>query len=186
MKNSNNYEYVKARLNIESYVDFWVAENWITNNDIINTRFYYHPNIDNGKINMIFYDLDYAMWNQANNYFNFSVQPEGMSALNVSTLLMRSLIVNDEFKKTFLNRLSYQLNNVWTEERVIQRIDQIYNNLKPEMERNQQRWGMTYSHWEENVEKLREYTRLRRNYIKKHAKSFFNLSNNEMKQYFGD
>ena len=186
MKNSSNYNYVKERLNIESYVDFWTAENWITNNDIVNTRFYWHPDIDDGKINMIFYDLDFAMWNYYLNYFNFSVQPEGMSRLKVSTLLMRSLIVNDEFKKTFVERLSYQLENVWNEDRVLEYIDNIYNTLKPEMERNQKRWGMTYKSWEDNVEKLRNYTRLRRDYITGQAKSFFNLSNSEMKEYFGE
>lgn len=184
-KNSN-YKYVKTKLNIESYVDFWIAENWVTNNDIVNTRFYYHPDIDDGKINMIFYDLDFAMWNHTHNYFSFSVQPEGMSRLQVSTLMMRKLMQNSEFKQTFLKRLSYQIKNVWNEERVLKRIDEIYNDLKPEMERNQKRWGMTYSHWENNVEKLKEYTRLREKYLKSSAKSFFNLSNSEMEKYFGD
>ena len=182
----SNYKYVKTKLNIESYIDFWVAENWVTNNDIVNTRFYYHRDIDSGRINMIFYDLDFAMWNHTNNYFNFSVQPEGMSRLNVSTLMMRKLMQNDEFKKTFLERLSYQLKNVWNEKRVLKRIDEIYNSLKPEMERNQKRWGMTYNHWENNVEKLREYTKLREKYLKNSAKSFFKLNNSEMEKYFGD
>ena len=186
MSKDSNYEYVKERLNIESYVDFWVAENWVSNNDIVNTRFYWHPNIDNGKINMIFYDLDFAMWNTSHNYFTFSVQPGGMSRLNISTLMMRKLMENNEFKKTFLERLSYQLKNVWNEERVLERIDYIYNDLKPEMERNQKRWGMTYKEWEDNIEKLRQYTRGREEYVKKYAKSFFNLSNSEMKEYFGD
>ncbi|MBR6689841.1 MAG: CotH kinase family protein [Bacilli bacterium] len=186
MSKDSNYEYVKSQINIESYVDFWIAENWVTNNDIVNTRFYYHPDIDDGKINMIFYDLDFAMWNHYLNYFNFSVQPEGMSRLQVSTLMMRKLIVNEEFKKTFLNRLSYQLENVWGEERVLERIDEIYNDLKPEMERNQKRWGMTYQTWEDNVETLRKYTRLREDYIKKQTKSFFKLSDSEMREYFGD
>lgn len=182
----SNYEYVKTQLNIESYIDFWVAENWVTNNDIVNTRFYYHPDIDSGRINMIFYDLDYAMWNYNHNYFNFSVQVEGMSRLNVSTLMMRKLIKNDEFKETFLDRLNYQLDNVWNEERVLKRIDDIYNVLKPEMERNQKRWGMTYKTWEENVEYLRKYTKLRDEYIFKQIQSFFNLSDQEMKEYFGE
>ena len=182
----SNYEYVKTQLNIESYIDFWVAENWVTNNDIVNTRFYYHPDIDSGRINMIFYDLDFAMWNYNHNYFNFSIQPEGMSRLQVSTLMMRKLIKNEEFKETFLKRLNYQLDNVWNEERVLKRIDKIYNTLKPEMERNQKRWGMTYKTWEENVEYLKKYTKLRDDYIFNQIKSFFNLNNQEMKEYFGD
>lgn len=186
MSNSVNYEYVKEQLNIESYVDFWIAENWVTNNDIVNTRFYYHPDIDNGKINMIFYDLDFAMWNYSNNYFNFTVQPEGMSRLQVSTLMMRKLIVNEEFKQTFLERLSYQVKNVWNEERVLKYIDDIYNTLKPEMDRNQKRWNMTYSNWENEVENLRKYTREREKYLKTSTKSFFKLNDSEMEKYFGD
>ena len=182
----SNYEYVKTKLNIESYIDFWVAENWVANNDIVNTRFYYHPDIDSGKINMIFYDLDFGMWNSSHNYFTFSVQPEGMSDLNVSTLMMRKLIVNEEFKKVFLERLSYQLKNVWNEERVLKRIDEIYNILKPEMKRNQERWKITYKHWEDSVSELRKFTKVRSKNVKSHAKSFFRLSNSEMKKYFGD
>ena len=186
MSKKSNYEYVKERLNIESFADFWVAENWVSNNDIVNARFYYHEDIDNGKINMIFYDLDFAMWNISHNYFTFSVDPNGMSRLNISTLMMRKLMENDEFKTTFLERLSYQLKNVWNEERVLKRIDEIYNEYKPEMERNQKRWGMTYKEWETNVEKLRTYTKGRRTHVKKYAKSFFKLSNSEMEKYFGD
>ena len=54
------------------------------------------------------------------------------------------------------------------------------------MKRNQKRWGMTYKTWEDNVEKLREYTKLRKKYIKNQAKSFFKLSNSDMEKYFGD
>lgn len=183
---TNNYEYIKTKLNIQSFADYWAAEAFVTNNDIINTRFYSHPDVDNGRLNMIFYDLDYAMWNVHNNYFSFSVQPEGMSDFNVSTEMMRSLINSNEFKKDYLERISYQYKNVWNKERVLNKIDEIYNTLKPEMERNQLRWGMTMSDWEENVGKLRDFARNRGEYYKSTAKSFFNLSNSEMEKYFGD
>ena len=183
---SSNYEYIKTKLNIDSFADYWAAEAWVTNNDIINTRFYSHPDVDNGRINMIFYDLDYAMWNVRNNYFNFTVQPEGMSDFKVTTEMMRSLIRSNEFKKDYLERISYQYKNVWNEERVLKKIDEIYKNLKPEMERNQLRWGITMNTWEENVEKLRDYARNRGSYYKSTAKTFFGLSNSEMEKYFGD
>lgn len=186
MRNSSNYEYIKTKLNIESFADFWAAENWVSNNDIINTRFYSHPDVDSGRINMIFYDLDYAMWNKRTDYFSFAVQTEGMSDFHVSTEMMRSLIRSEQFQKNFLERISYQLENVWNEERVLERIDEIYNDLKPEMERNQARWGLTMSHWEEQVEYLREFARIRGDYVKSTAKRFFNLTDKEMKEYFGD
>lgn len=186
MSVKSNYEYIKTKLNIDSFIDFWVAENWVSNNDIINTRFYSHPDVDSGRLNMVFYDLDYAMWNKRVDYFSFFVNPEGMSAFNVSTEMMRSLMKSEEFKRDFLERLSYQLKFVWNEERVLTRIDEIYNSLKPEMERNQIRWKMTMNHWEEEVEYLRDFAKVRSDYVKSTAKRFFDLNNSEMKEYFGD
>lgn len=186
MNASANYDYVKNVLNIDSFADYWAAETWVANNDIINTRFYWHPDIDNGRINMIFYDLDFAMWNTTKDYFSFTVQPEGMSDFKVSTEMMRSLIKSNRFKSDYLNRISYQYKNVWNSKRVLDKIDELYNKLKPEMARNQTRWGMTMADWEKNVEVLREYARNRGKYFKSTAKSFFGLSNSEMEKYFGD
>ena len=186
MNVDENYEYVKTILNIDSFTDYWAAETWVANNDIINTRFYWHPDIDNGRINMIFYDLDYAMWNVTKDYFAFTVQPEGMSDFKVSTEMMRSLIKSNKFKSDYLNRISYQYKNVWNSERVLEKIDELYNKLKPEMARNQVRWGMTMETWEKNIQLLKEYARSRGRYFKSTAKSFFNLGNSEMEKYFGD
>ena len=54
------------------------------------------------------------------------------------------------------------------------------------MERNQKRWGLTMEIWNERVEFLKKYTRERNAYMKKYAKTFFNLSNEEYRKYFGD
>lgn len=183
---NENYEYVKTKLNMESFVDFWIAETWVTNNDILNTRFFSHPDVDDGRFHMIFYDLDWAMYNYSKNYFNFTVQPEGMSDFKVSTLMMRKLIQNSEFKKLYLERLSYQLENVWNKERVMARIEELYQKLLPEMSRNQERWGLTMDNWEKEVERLRNYANVREGYLLKHAKSFFGLNTEEFEKYFGD
>ena len=186
LSNSSYYDYVKSKLNIESFADFWAAETYVTNNDIINTRFFSNPAIDDGRIHMIFYDLDYAMYNYSHNYYNFSVNPYGMSDFNVSTLMMRSLIKNSEFKKTYLTRIAYQLKNVWNKERVLTKIDELYNLLKNEMPRNQERWDLTMKNWEDSVNELRTYVQKREDYMLSQTKSFFGLSDSEMKEYFGD
>ncbi len=186
MSIDSNYKYIKSKLNIESYADYWAAEAWTANNDIINTRFYSHPDIDNGRINMLFYDLDYGMWNVRKNYFDFTVQEEGMGDYNISTAMMRNLMQSKAFRNDYLERISYQYKNVWTEERVTNKIDEIYNTLKPEMERNQKRWGKTMEDWETNINKLRDYAKNRGKYYKNSAKVFFNLTNEEMNKYFGD
>ena len=181
-----NYEHVKSILDIDSFIDFWIAETWTANNDILNTRFFRNPLIDNGKFKMIFYDLDYGMYNVSHNYFTFSVDPNGMSDFKVSTLLLRNLMKNRSFKERYLERLSYQIKNVWNEEVVISKIDEIYNNIYSEMERNQKRWNLTMNDWINSVEELRNYARRRNKYMLSYAKSFFNLNDSEYRKYFGD
>lgn len=183
---TKNYEYVKSKLDIESFIDFWVAETYVTNNDILNTRFFSNPYVDDGKFNMIFYDLDYGMYNFSHNYFEFTVNPNGMSSFNVSTLFMRKLIQNEEFKKLYLERISYQLKNVWNKERVLAKIDELYNYFLPEMPRNQERWNLTMDTWNERVEYLKTYVTKRQGYMVSQAKSFFKLNDEEYRKYFGD
>lgn len=181
-----NYEYVKTKINIENLCDFWAAETYVANNDIINTRFFSHPDIDNGRWHFIFYDLDFGMYNVSHNYYNFTVNPGGMSDFNVSTFLLRNLMKNKEFQKTYASRISYNLKNTWSEEKVLTRIDELYNLLLPEIERDNNRWNLSVNEWKEWVEKLRSYAKNRTKYMVRYAKAFFNLSDSEMKEYFGE
>lgn len=186
MANMDNYNYIKNKIDIDNFITFWVAETYITNNDIINCRLFSHPDIDDGKWHMIFYDLDYAMYNTGTNYYQFMTDVEGMSSFKVPTDLMRNLMKNSEFRKRFVEILSDMLNNVWTDEKILNRIDEIYNMIEPEMERNQKRWGQTISDWNNSIAELKNFVKYRKNILLNQTKAYFNLSNNEMKEYFGD
>ena len=174
-------------VNIENMVDYWIAESYVTNNDIINCRFFWHNDIDNGRLHFIFYDLDYAWYNYTKNYYNFILDPNGMQiGFYSDTSFLRNIIKNKEFQKTFLERLNYNLRNTWKKENILKRINEIYNNLLPEMERNQKRWGLTINRWNESIENLKKYVNEREKYLLSTTKSQFNLSNSQMKEYFGD
>lgn len=182
----DNYEYIKTKIDIDSLIDFWIAETYYTNNDIINARFYTHPDINDGKMRAILYDFDWAMYNYSLDYFKFSTSTKPMSRLNVSTVVLRNLMKNNEFKQRYVERLSYHMQNTFTEEKVIARIDYLYNNLKSDISKDFLRWNLNYKSWDSNVEELRKYARLRTGYMLDQAKAFFNLSSDDMKKYFGD
>ena len=181
----HHYEYMKSRLDMESYVDFWVASTITTNNDIINARFFNHPDIFDGRWRMIWYDLDFAMYNFDRDYLKFATQPEGMTGFKISTALFRNLVVNPEFQQLFVERLSLHMRTTFHPDRVNQAIDDMVALYQPEMARNQQRWGLTVSHWEKSVEDLRRYFQLRNRYMIAQTKEFFNLTNEEVEFYFG-
>ena len=76
------------------------------------------------------FDMDYAMYNVGHNYFAFSTDPEGMTEHGYSTTILRNLLKNREFRALYLERIGYQLKNVWNSERVLARIDELYNEIK--------------------------------------------------------
>lgn len=184
MSRKENYDYVSQLIDIDNMIKFWISETYITNNDIINCRVFSNPNIDNGKWHFIFYDLDFGMYYYRVNYYNIMNDPEGMGSLKVSSTITRNLFKNDEFRKRFVELLSEMLENTWTEEKILSRIDELYNEILPEMPRNFERWGGSMNNWNAEIEELRKFARNRKDYLLVQTKSYFNLSNSQMKEYF--
>lgn len=187
LANPNNYNQVKEQVDIENIIDFWIAETWTANNDILNVRYFSNPDVDNGKWKFIFYDLDFAFYNVAYNYFNFATSPGGMTGNGFSTTLLSNLMKSPEFKTTYLERLSYNLRNTWHPDNVNKKIDEIIAEIgENEIRRNQERWKTTsFATWKNNINHLRSYASRRGSYMIKHAKSYFKLSNSDVKKYFG-
>jgi hypothetical protein len=109
--------------------------------------------------------------------------PANLKLLPDATYI-RELFKNDEFKKRFLERVSYYMKNVWTENNIIETYNYFYESLKPEMERNANRWNQSYSTWLTNVEIVKKNALNRINEVPKIIKEFFNLSEEEYNEYF--
>ena len=186
LSSKSNYEKIKQQIDIENLCDFWIAETWTANNDIVNTRYFSHPDVDGGKWKFIFYDLDYGFYNVNKNYYQFSTSSYGMTVNGYSTFLLRNLMKNSEFKKTYLERLSYNLKNTWSKDLVTKKIDDVIKEIgEKEILRNLERWDFDEDFWRKNIKWLKEYASKRNGYMVSQAKSFFGLSDSEVKKYFG-
>lgn len=161
---------------------------YFTNNDILNCRFFICDTICDGKLKYVFYDLDYAWYNIAMPYYTrYLTNPEGIGIhYNFENTIIRNLFKNDSFRAYFLERLQYHMLNTFRTETVLARIDEIYNVYLPEIARNHARWKLSVEHWEDEVDKLRNWAIQRPDYLLKETKDFFGLSNNQMKEMFGD
>ncbi|HOP66068.1 MAG TPA: CotH kinase family protein, partial [Bacilli bacterium] len=186
LSNNEYYEYVSSLIDIDSFIDFWVAETYVTNNDIVNYRYFRNPNLDDGKWKFIFYDLDWAFYNYDKDYYSFATSLEGMTVNSYSTVLLRNLMKNADFKKRFVERVSYQLKNVWNEERINTKMAEILAELEPELERNFERWNLSEDDFEYQLGRLKTYIAKREAYMISQTKSFFNLTDEEVEYYFGE
>ena len=188
MSNKNNYAKIKEQIDIENMCDFWIGEIYATNYDILNVRYFSNPEVDNGKWKFIFFDMDSAYYNVNLNYYQFYTNPGGMGGWNFPTTLLRNMMKSSEFKKTFLERLSYNLKNTWNYNTVSKRLDEIIKEVgEDEIKRNLDRWdNISYSQYKTNVNYVKNFAKKRNSYMKSQAKSYFNLSNAEYKKYFGE
>jgi len=177
-----NYRYVKSKLDIDNYIAFLVGTFYTNNFDVNNTRFFNNPNLDNGKIKLIFYDLDYSFRPYPTNFIPWLLNPDGAGVLEVDNTLIRALMNSDEFKERFLDIFFFNLKYVWTEEHVLNRYYEIYNAIKPEMKRNQERWGYSYEAWEKNCQDLKKFIQGREKNLLKQVKSYFHLSDKEIEE----
>ncbi len=187
LSNSNNYKKIKEQIDIENLCDFWIAEIWANNYDIVNTRYFRNAKIDNGKWKFIYYDLDSGFYHETGYGFNYYTRSQGVGYGNFSTALLRNLMKSSEFKKTFLERMSYNLKNTWSAKNWEKKVDQVVKEITTdEMKRNLDRWGnMSYSKWETHIKDLRAFARRRNKAIIQDAKQYFGLSESEVKKYFG-
>lgn len=189
MSIASNYAYMESQINMVDCIDYWIAECYVTNNDMLNCRFFRTPEYDDNRWHYIFYDLDYAWLNAHINYYTKYFVSARMGLPGSYTYendIIHALFGSSTFRKLYVERLTYNMQNTWKLENVLARIDEIEATFAPEMARNQKRWGLSYSHWTKSVEELRTYARKRDSYLRSQTKSFFGLSSAELKAVFGD
>ncbi len=175
------YRYVCSQVDIDEYIDYIVAEIYICNTDNGNIKFF---KTTEGKWTWIFYDVDQSFRSANFDTVAEHLNKNGTGSMDrFSTALINGLLQNAEFKDKFLRRFAWQIQNVWSPERVNAAIDEYYAAIQPEMKRDCVKWGLTYENWEENVQALRSFANTRAKYVVSFVKSYFGLSDAEMQSY---
>lgn len=153
MQEEEHYEYVKARLDFDSTIDWFIMEAYSGNRDLSNVR-YYKTTEGDGKYRWIFFDLDMAMLSHTDP-IGYMMRTSGTDS-NITTMTRR-LLKNDEFRDLFFQRLAKYCQTILSTNYVMARIDSLYELMLPEMERDQKKWGRKLSYWQTRVQWLRDY-----------------------------
>lgn len=184
MKDDKNYKYVSDHLDIDYFIDYYVMQFIINSTDLHNVRFYNNSDLDDGKIKVILYDSDYAFFsNYGATYFNFLLNHYNLK-LPPDTSYLEGLLKNNTFRKRFVERISYYIKNVWTEENILSVYNSLYNAIKPEMKRNASRWNQSYNNWVKNSENMKNTALSRIKIVPEATKTYFKLSKEEFDEYF--
>jgi len=184
------YDYMCSKIDMENFCDYWIAMSWTSNNDLLNIRFYTSPYISDGKMRYIFYDFDWALQNTYMDYISrYIADPSGYMGIGVArreNTLFRNLVKNKDFQKLYLTRMGEYCQKVWNPSVSLQRLNELIKKYEPEIERDRARWNLTMESWYTNIDSLKEYLKKYPKNWLTYTKKFFNLTDSQMKGYFGD
>ena len=176
-----HYEYVTSQIDIENYIDYIAAEIYIANPDNGNIR--YFKTVD-GKWKWIMYDTDYGFTGAGHDTVWEHLNPAGTgSGDTFSTKLINGLLKNPDFKEQFIRRIAWQINNVWTEENVNARIDELESLIAHDMIRDCAKRWINYDTWKGHVSALRDFAPARNKQLPKLVQAYFSLTDEQMLQY---
>ena len=181
MDDQQTWEYVSGQLDVDSLIDWMIMEAYSTNTDTQQNLRYFRSSELGGKWMLAYYDIDWG-WHY-NAQFSHVLSPtfkwQHMG-------LTKNLVENDIFRQRLLQRLSELLSTTLSDENVLARIDYYEKLLDPEVARERERWGSSYSAWQAQVDRLREF--LQDGHLKKmitNLDRFINLTSQEEQTYFG-
>jgi hypothetical protein len=192
MNTPEAYEFVNARIDIENWIDYWIAVTFFGNTDTGNIRFYrLHPPYGCGRWRWQIFDQDWALWPSTytwNPFTTHMLHPEGHGVGRAfSTVLNRALMRNALIERQFLERYAYLLKTTLSAERLLTILDGYADQIDGEIPRQVQRWRgpSSYQTWRNNVTRMRRIVEGRPAQIQGFLRQAFNLSPSAMEELFG-
>ena len=191
LANQANYDKVAAQMDINNFVDYWIAQIYVDNEDWpMNNIKWWKARGANTKWRWILFGTEYSCGVYGGQpdvnsvYRDIDVNSTGWSTTTWSTLLMRKLLENEEFKAKFLQRFSYHMNTTFRYERVKEFSDSLKNLVKTEfMEHGakwynwlvQSWWGQS-TEWENHINSLNSWFEQRPKYVSQHLRDYFHIT----------
>ncbi len=181
LRDPANYAYVQTLMDVDNFMNYQIAQIYFDNQDAGGNIKYWRPKTHDGRWRWILYDTDWGFGlhdAQAykNNSLAFHTEPNGPSWPNPawSTFLLRKLLENPEFERKFITRFADHLNTTFHPLQVEHKIDELYQQLLPEIGRHLKRWQFSEAEWETEVNRLRIFAQERSYYTRLHLMDRFN------------
>ena len=198
-KNPEDLQYILDNVDVDNLFEYLALEMFVGNSDIGNTR-YYRLKTEGSKWRWIWYDADYGLFMSSFNSPKSYTKEKGMGDQKIDNTIFRALLSVPEYKDKFLRKFG-EVFQFFTTERMIGILEPLVELITPEMQLHWARWGEendkmvieevpttvdgAYRYWEKRVERLRNVCRLRPTRLWEMTQDAFNLTDQQMIEYFG-
>lgn len=177
-----NYNKLAERVDIQSFMDYIIIETFFGNADTHNINFW-KPEIESAKWRPVMFDLDLSIFDLGYSMVNDYL---GNFYLGYHDHILEALKDSDIFMDALLERYSYIVCSIFTEEYLLGEINAQKAEIENEMVYHLQRWTSpsSYEKWERNVEKLKIYMIKRRNDVVIELQEYFKLDDAAIQELF--
>jgi len=175
------FDEISTMMDIPQYTDYVIAQICIANRDNSNIRYFTY---EGGKWTWILYDTDLAFIHAGADTVLGHLKPGGGGAgSEITAVLIDALLQNEAYRETFLRRMAWQINTIWTQENIDAHIDALKAQIDPVMEKEFTRWNHRRSRWLEHISGLHRFAETRAGYLLPFIQDYFDLSKQEMREY---
>jgi len=182
-----NYDQVRAQIDIDEYLNYLIAEIYFANIDWPGGNIKFWREWGEGhKWRWILFDTDLGFGAHPQGQYDSNTLANVTSPVETyyanppwSTLLIRKMLENEEFRNSFIQRFAGHIQTTFAPARAVARIDSLQALLAPEIPRHKQRWPASLSFgatWEAQMEITREFARKRPAAMMGHIKGKFALA----------
>lgn len=196
LSSSTNFDYTKTQMDVDNFRDYFITNIFIQNTDWPgwNTLFWrktgtFNPGAPygtDGRWRTAIKDTDagFSLMLDINdhNTLEFATATGGTEWPNPewSTLILRRLLENNDFKLNFINRFADMMNTFFLPERVIGLSNQFASVIEPEIEGQIRRWSAPSSlaWWQQSQNVIANFATVRPDIQREHIRSKFGISGN--------
>lgn len=179
-----NYDYAMDHLDMDNLAAWAILQSYSGNFDINppNVRFYYDAGSEKLYYALVDLDLGLYVGGEFGNAFKTSY---------IYSELLFALADNPRFTQAMAERMERWLTGPLSEENVLSVIDRLEQQLRPEAERDGERWGFTLKQWERDIDEFIRYVVTNRgqgDYCWQFAQSaagILGLRQEQLQQFFG-
>ena len=196
LANQADYDYVRARMDVDEFLLYQLCEiyyanvDWPQNNTRMWRRRLAQPDVSlgrgkDGRWRWFLFDIDLGLahpWSPGvtENTLAVAISPNGRAGFDNAwgTAFLRRLLTNPGFKRDFINTAADLLNSSFQPARATAVVDAMRGELQPAMDEHIRRWrtnGDSVADWQSRVGAVRDFVNQRAGYVRQHFTSTFGL-----------
>ena len=178
------FEEFKQWVDVEFFTDYFIAQTYFCNSDMFNQK-YWRARDYSLKWRPVFFDLDFAYQSATRSiigrYFDENGVPSADKSLTYFEIYI-GLQKNASWRAYCAERYVEVVETYFNADRATAVLDELAGTMRPEMQRQIDRWGKPESmaEWEEELNTLRTIAQNRPGYALEFMRAYFKLSQSEL------